>query len=546
MAESVNKGNAIMLSGNLEDVPFGCIFYQLVREKKSGYLDILTGPPPQGKIVKRIIFYSGANFYAQGGAPEETIARILVAKGKISEQKYEDLKAQTGGDYKKLEELAQAEAKLSAQELAEIYEYQVEFKLINCFALIKGYYQFKEIDAKSLQKNPLIPLSPEKLMLSGVKTHYPKARIDKEFAGIEKKNFKVKPELKEKYADFGFGPREIRWMNQLGKEFSFINAVRSSSLKPEQAMQTILALYMAGFLELPAEEQDFPLGRAYEGVEPKVKKVERIVEEKKPVVEEKKPEVKKEEPKLPIEEMLDREMTDQELIKEIDKMLEIVSKKESTFFDIMGVNETVPPARVKKIYFKMARIFHPDAKPDLYKGELREKVEDLFTKISEAYNTLTEPELRRAYLDRLKAKVTEEDMEKANRAIQAEMELQKAMIAMRRGAFKEARASLETAVDLVPDEPEFKIHLGYCVFKTEGVGSASKAARMIEEALKQRDKVAEGWYYLGVLNRVMGNLGDAKGCFEKTLELDKYHQEAQRELRVIEMKLAEARSGKKR
>jgi len=536
MAETIKASSNQIEAGNLAEQPFARIFYQLAREKKTGFLDILPGPIGESKPIKRIMMVKGGSFYVQGGTQEETLARILVIQGKLNEEKYHSLKDKAGGDYKKLEELALKETGLNPQQLGELYQYQVELKIKNCFALVRGYYQFKSAEQSALQKYPLIPLSPEKLILAGVELHFSRARIEREFAGIEKKSFQIKPELGSSLEHFGFGPKEIRWLRQLGKEFIFGNGIRSSNLPSEQAEQVLLALYLAGFLELSKEEEDFPLGRIYETPEEKVSKKEEV----KPAIKmEEQKEVKKEEAKLAIEEILDKEMTDQELLKEVDKMLDKASDKETTYFELLGVDELTPPAIIKRIYFKMAKVFHPDAKPNLYKGEIREKVESLFTKISEAYNTLSDPEQRRAYVERIKSKVSEEQMEQASKAIQAEMEFNKAMILIRRGAFRDARPIMEEVIKLAPEEPEFRIHLAYCVFKSEGVNSARKNAQIIENELQKRPKLAEGWFYLGVINRVMGELEKAKECFQKTLELEKYHQEAQRELRVIEMKLSE-------
>jgi len=535
MAEAEKEKNHL-LAGNLEEIPFARVFYQLVREKKTGFLDLYTALPPKGKILKRIIILSGSSFYVQGGTPEETLSKILVKKEKLSPDKYERLKQQAGKDYKKLEDLAIKEAGLNPQEIGELYQFQSELKLKNCLALVKGYYQFKEMPAEALKKYPLVSVSPEKLILSGVSTHYPKARIEQEFRGIEKKEFQLNGDLSLALEKFGFGPKELRWLRSLGKSFSALSAIRTSGLKPEKALQIILALYFTGYLYLPPEQEDFPLGKVYVEKEAKAKP-EKKPEPTKPEV--KKPEPKKEPAKLPIEEMLDRQLSDQELVQEIEKRLELALKKETTYFDILGVDEKTPPAHIKRVYFKMAKLFHPDAKPDLYKGELRQKVEDLFTKISEAYNTLSDPELRRQYQEKLRSKVSEEELEKANRAIQAEMEFQKAMIMIRRGAFKEALPIMENVVSLMPDEPEYKIYLAFCRFKSEGRTASSQAKRMIEQALEQRPKVAEGWYYLGVINRVEGDLLKARECFEKALELDRYHQEAQRELRIIQMKMSQ-------
>jgi tetratricopeptide (TPR) repeat protein len=551
MAEIVNEPAAPEFAGSFEAMPFARIFFQLVREKKTGLLDIYTQAPPEGKVVKRLAMQSGSSFFIQGGSAEETLARILVARGRLSEERYQALKDQAVGDYKKLDEIAPAEAGLNGQELADLYQYQTELKIENCFALVRGYYIFRDSDSEALRKFLLMQVKPEKVMLEGVIRHYPKGRVSKEYAGIEKKTFKTRPDLAQNINAFGLGPKEQRWLRGLAKEFVFGSAAQQSGLKSEDAVNILLSLYLAGYLELPPEQEDFPLGKAYAGGFAREKKAEekklaadKKVEEKK---EEARKEAKKEDPKLPIEEMLDKEMSNQELLVEIDKLLAKIHQRETTFFDIMGVNPQTTSSQIKKIYFKMAKVFHPDAKPDLYQGEVRDKVEDLFTKIGEAYNTLTDGELRKQYSDRLKSTVSDEEMEKANKVIQAEMEFQKATIDIRRGSFKEALVSLDKAASLVPDEQEYKIYQGYCIFKTQGLTAASKASKMIEEGLKERPKVAEGWYYLGVINRVHGELEKARVYFQKALDLDKYHQEAQRELRVVDMKLAEEpKKGKKK
>ena len=551
MAEDLKEQAPAPLSGDFESTPFAKIFYQLVREKKTGFLDIYTKAPPEGKVVKRLIMQSGSSFYVQGGAAEETLARILVAKGRLSEEKYQALKDQAVGDYKKLDEIAPAEAGLNGQEIADLYQYQTAIKIENCFALVRGYYIFRDSEAEGLKKFLLMQVKPENVMLAGVARHYPKVRVSKEYAGIEKKTFKARPDLVANINSFGLGPKEQRWLRGLGKEFIFGSAAQQAGMKSEDGGRILLSLYLAGYLELPPDQEDFPLGKAYidgfareKKAEEKKQAADKKVEDKK---EEARKEAKKEEPKLPIEEMLDKDMSNQELLVEIDKMLAKIHQKEITFFDIMGVTQQTSSSQIKKIYFKMAKVFHPDAKPDLYKGEVRDKVEDLFTKIGEAYNTLTDGELRKQYTDKLKSTVSDEEMEKANKVIQAEMEFQKATIDIRRGSFKEALASLDKATNLVPDEPEYKIYQGYCLFKTSGLTAATKASKMIEDALKDRPKVAEGWFYLGVINRVHGELDKARVYFQKTLDLDKYHQEAQRELRVVDMKLAEEpKKGKKK
>ena len=62
---------------------------------------------------------------------------------------------------------------------------------------------------------------------------------------------------------------------------------------------------------------------------------------------------------------------------------------EKDFYKILGVSKDASAAELKKVYRKLAREFHPDAKPGDAKAEAR------FKEISEAYSVLSDEEQRR-------------------------------------------------------------------------------------------------------------------------------------------------------
>jgi curved DNA-binding protein CbpA len=382
----------------------------------------------------------------------------------------------------------------------------------------------------------LYPLSPEKLLLEGVREQYPSDRVNLEFTGIERKLFRTSDGLKGVLSQFGLPPATIRFLERLPSEIRFSSAIQQSKLKADAAQALLLALYFGGYLTLSEEDEDFPLGRAYAAAEPRARAEKPAAVSRPEKKEEAKKEAPGEEPKLAIEERLDREMSNEELIKEIDRFLELVSRKDTTYFDIMGVDRNVPPAKIKKIYFKMAKVFHPDSHPDLFKDELRSRVEALFTRISEAYDALTDTQKREAYIKQTFSKVSAEEMEKANRAVTAELEFQKAEVLLKRGAFAKAGEMLDQVVKLMPEEQEYRIYQAWAMYKTEGPGRAQAARQIIEKALKERGNNKDGYFYLGMINRAEGRTDEAIKHFQKVIELDPYNTEAQRELRVLTMR----------
>ncbi|MFO8055675.1 MAG: DnaJ domain-containing protein [bacterium] len=527
--------------GDLMEVPFGKVFARFCRQGRTGFLDIRDKPAPEGgKILKRVIMAHGASFAVKGGTAQETLPEILLANKKISQETYDKLHADTGGDYNKMEQMAMSGSVIPPGEIADAVTHQTEVKIRQLFSLIRGTYELKPQQKSAILKHGPMTISPEKLVLEGCREHYPEARIKKEFPDIENKSFSVDPEFESRLVAAGVAPKVIRVIKNMQNSFNWQSAVKSLPFDSKEASAFLLGLYFAGILTFPAEQEDFPVGKAYEAPEQRKKesaKKEPAKAGKETKKEEKKEEKKPpEEKKLPVEEMLDRELSDEEFLEEIDKRLETALSKETTYLDILGVDENTRPDKIKKIYFKFARRFHPDARPDLFQGEVREKVEDLFTKISEAYDVLGDDKKRSEYIKALRSKVSQEDMDKAQRAIEAEMEFQKAEILLNRSKWSEARELLEKAVELQPEEPEYGMYLAWIDYKLKGPSGAGQARSKISKVLEQRPKAADGYYYLAMIDKDEGEMAAAEKNLEKAQQLKPRDTDIKRELMLVRRK----------
>jgi tetratricopeptide (TPR) repeat protein len=529
---SETTGSEFWREGGLDSQPLPRVFFELCLARKTGALDLLTEPPPQGKILKRLFLHHGASFYVQGGSVDETLGKILVGLKKLGEEEHEKLLLEAGKDYGQLEERLIQSGRFPPNELLEALTIQTGTKIKRCFAWNRGHYLFKETpENEILSKYVLHQLPPEKLLLEGVQEAYPLPRILKEFAGIEKKTFHRSARLEEMAPMLGLPPVLLRLTLKLPPDFTFGPAARGLNPKPELSHPFLLALYLGGMITLSPEEENFPLGRAAAAP----------AKDQTPPPVAKKPEPpppppKKEEPKLPIEQLLDRELNDREVLAEIERMSQLFSKPGTTFFEILGVEVKTPPEKVKRIYFRMAKLFHPDARQGLYQGQIKAKVEEVFTHISEAYNTLSARDLREPYVQSLKSKVSSAQMDEAHHAIEAETEFQKAEVFLRKGNFAAAETALRRSVELAPNEPEYRLYHAWAEYKVKGPGQARRASQTIEEALKARPQSAEGHYFLGQLYKAEGLNEDADQCYQKVLELNPRHIEAQRELRLSAMR----------
>lgn len=62
------------------------------------------------------------------------------------------------------------------------------------------------------------------------------------------------------------------------------------------------------------------------------------------------------------------------------------------FYEVLGVSKTATDEEIKRAYRKLAKKYHPDANPDNKK-----EAEEKFKEVSEAYETLSDPQKRKMY-----------------------------------------------------------------------------------------------------------------------------------------------------
>ena len=66
---------------------------------------------------------------------------------------------------------------------------------------------------------------------------------------------------------------------------------------------------------------------------------------------------------------------------------------DTKFYDLLGLNKNATDAELKKAYRKLAMKYHPDKSNDSNRAENEQKFKD----ISNAYDTLKDPEKRKLY-----------------------------------------------------------------------------------------------------------------------------------------------------
>ncbi len=193
-------------------------------------------------------------------------------------------------------------------------------------------------------------------------------------------------------------------------------------------------------------------------------------------------------------------------------------------YQILGVDKTITPAELKKVYFRLAKRYHPDRhlEPDM--ADMKNVLETLFTKVHQAYETLSNDFKRNEY-DRIQVQgtvkspeVVKARNEKLEKRATAAKQFETGMTAFRAGNFWGAEESFKWACQFDPENSKY--------FHFRGL-SLSRMPRRSHEAEEHLRKAIELDPEVSSYHLEMGNLylkGGLKSralqYFTQALELD--------------------------
>jgi len=226
-------------------------------------------------------------------------------------------------------------------------------------------------------------------------------------------------------------------------------------------------------------------------------------------------------------------------------------------FEILGIKENASVLEIRDAYFGMARIFHPDRMTDL--PDLRTKAQAAFSRISVAYNELSDDKKRAAYVAKLKKKKKKTDAKaggSANasntagqatigRAVNAAFEAQKAELFLKKNEFPAAETHAKMAALADPDQPSYTALLVWIQAQQRVVppiedGKMSPIfddlIATLDQVLRKEPSFERALFYRAVLLQRSGQTDRAFKDFSRALELNPRNIDAAREVRLYKLR----------
>ena len=219
-----------------------------------------------------------------------------------------------------------------------------------------------------------------------------------------------------------------------------------------------------------------------------------------------------------------------EALQELNDFYEFITNEED-YYRLLKVQNKATDDEIKDSYYQLIKKFHPDANAS-FPEDIRVKAEQIFTKVTKAYEILQDPEKRYEYdgkdeLNKIK--------DKANSIYEAELIYTEGEMLLRQRNYKEAEKKLFSAIEMNPDESAYKGMYAWARYL-----AAPDKERVLNEVKKELNKaiemdpsVEQNYYYLGSIYKFSENFSRAEQNFSKAVSIDPNYIEAKRELRLI-------------
>jgi tetratricopeptide (TPR) repeat protein len=494
------------LTGSFEHYRFSDILLGLQRTLKTG---LFTAN--KGSVVKEVYIKNGNIVFATSNQDQDRLGDFLLKKRKITKQQYEraaELKEKTGKHYAViLVDLGM----LKPSELKSAVELQTKRILRSLFIWKNAHFDFREDPA------PLNGVISLKLSVADLIFREVKKTADLKL---------LKEHLLDNIVDFSKTPlnlfQNIKLTKIDRKIISLIDGktaikdiVRLSSDDKSDTLKSIYALLEARIIEISAA------GKTPSGISHK-----EVLEK--------------------------RRKTSRKLIKQIEGLYALYQNMD--YYEVLGLK--MPGSDdIKKAYYNAVKEFHPDLHFNLPE-DMKSKLLEIYTYITNAYLTLIDPEKRREYnscmhLNKLPAGVRgktetaypffEKDIEmrvyhkclhlnQSRVAKNVEIAFSKSQEGkqqFKKRNFKEAAHLFAMAIYFDGTVAEFHFQYGRALAETAKLRDAVKA---LNRALELRPHSADTLVELGHVYLRLGYPLRAKGYFEKAMKHSPTNKKAKRGL----------------
>lgn len=207
------------------------------------------------------------------------------------------------------------------------------------------------------------------------------------------------------------------------------------------------------------------------------------------------------------------------------------------YFEMLAVTPENTTDEVKNAYIALAKTWHPDRLPTAL-ADVKDQCARVFARMSEAHQTLTDGEKRKRYLTLMKeGGETPEAQQEIQNVVSAAVEFQKAEICLKKNDVAQAEQLARRALKMDPNQADYIALLAWIESLKDASAEATQARIAdLDRAIEINDRCERAYYYRAMLYKRHNRDGPAFKDFLKVSQLNPKNIDAQRELRLYEMR----------
>ena len=528
MGEIERPFSAIKNKGVIDDFPVALLLSIIRYDRLTGILD-LNGDG----IHRRVYVIDGSPVFMQSNAEGENVGVLLYNRGRINQPDYE--RCVTYMDSKSITmQRALLELRLATEkELATAYKLLAQQLLPASLGMASGEYRWRETDA-FIGRVPEGKFEPANILFSGVRDYVSPTQIIRFFQGRED----VPLVKSSEYAALLPFFRRVFSGNRIGSKVdgktTYRTLVRNAGESAPVVNLQLFALATSGMILFPEVSEDNFMDVVVNEAASEVAALRDGGLQQEPATDD-----------ISLSEVENQiDYTDQENAAR-SKILAMADKvMNQSFFQILGLgdNQEVTAEDLRDKYYALTKKWHSDAFSGLRLGPEEEVQKEIFHRISEAYDTLSDRSKRQeyaVYLDR-KKKGLPTDVETV---MEAEKTFDEALEALKRKNLDTAKGLLDRAIAMNKGEAIYQVYAGWVLFLVNGKSkeASRQAIPVIKQAIELQEKLPKAYEFLGRIHEILGETKTAKSMYKRCLEHEPNNIEVARAIRLINTRAEKAK-----
>ena len=204
----------------------------------------------------------------------------------------------------------------------------------------------------------------------------------------------------------------------------------------------------------------------------------------------------------------------------------------STYYSILEIEPWASQDQIKKAYYHAARKFHPDRTSSFPSETLKNKLNDIFAFLTEAYKILSQPVARAQYDENLTLKKPPK-LEKTNADL-AKERFHEGRTLFDEGLYSEAEEVFGQAIYLDDSVPDYYYYFSLALAQNN---KYSEAGKFLSKALRLDPSNTRYMAELGHIFLQLGYNLRAKALFEKTIQIEPYNRSAAEGIEKVKKRL---------